>query len=186
MPGRVESYIHSDSLTSNKGGCIVEVSCATDFAAKTDEFIAFSKKVAMFAYGANTGYWADVAEMFPEIEAERKSLSEKLKEDVVVRKISIVSLDSKDNKNYTKPNDLSHIDNPKEWLSASLIFSAAMSHLLDHGEGVVVELKGDMILPEMASFSKVVVLNDGKRTVIEGLNEESETYEDGQMMYIDI
>ena len=55
MAGRIEAYIHSDSVTPNKGGCLVEVQCQTDFAARTDVFIAFAGKVArlMFGYGAN-------------------------------------------------------------------------------------------------------------------------------------
>ena len=41
--GRVETYIH----TGNKIGVIVEVNCETDFVARNDDFIAFSRDVAM-------------------------------------------------------------------------------------------------------------------------------------------
>jgi hypothetical protein len=43
MPGRIEAYIHSDSVTPNKGGCLVEVQCQTDFAARTDAFIGLHR-----------------------------------------------------------------------------------------------------------------------------------------------
>ncbi len=41
--GTVESYIHA----GGKLGVMVEVGCETDFVAKTDDFLAFAKNVAM-------------------------------------------------------------------------------------------------------------------------------------------
>jgi len=41
--GRVESYIHA----GNKIGVLVELNCETDFVAKNDDFVAFSKDLAM-------------------------------------------------------------------------------------------------------------------------------------------
>ncbi len=41
--GRVEAYIH----TGNKMGVVVEVNCETDFVARNDDFIAFTRDVAM-------------------------------------------------------------------------------------------------------------------------------------------
>ncbi len=41
--GRVESYIHNGS----KIGVIVEINCETDFVARSEDFIKFSKDVAM-------------------------------------------------------------------------------------------------------------------------------------------
>ncbi|MBI5872623.1 MAG: elongation factor Ts [Candidatus Omnitrophica bacterium] len=41
--GRVEAYIHH----GNKIGVLVEVNCETDFVARNEEFIRFSKDVAM-------------------------------------------------------------------------------------------------------------------------------------------
>lgn len=34
MVGRIETYIHSDSITQNKGGVMVKITTDTDFAAK--------------------------------------------------------------------------------------------------------------------------------------------------------
>jgi translation elongation factor EF-Ts len=82
MAGRIESYIHSDSVVPNKGGCLVEVRCQTDFASKTDEFIAFAKEVAklMYAYGAQN--WEELVEHRPDLETSRRELKQQLKEEV--------------------------------------------------------------------------------------------------------
>lgn len=47
--GVVESYIHPGA----KLGVLVEVGCETDFVAKTDDFIAFARDVAMHIAAAN-------------------------------------------------------------------------------------------------------------------------------------
>src|SRR6185369_14273529 len=41
--GRVEAYIHN----GNKIGVVVEVNCETDFVARSQDFITFSKDLAM-------------------------------------------------------------------------------------------------------------------------------------------
>jgi len=93
--GRIETYVHSDSVTANKGGCMVRVRCDTDFAARTKEFIQFAKEVAQFAYGAGAERWEDVIETraFPELEDERQKLQEFLKEHVTVEEIVILYVD---------------------------------------------------------------------------------------------
>jgi elongation factor Ts len=47
--GRVESYIHN----GNKIGVVVEVNCETDFVARSDDFIKFTKDVAMHIAAMN-------------------------------------------------------------------------------------------------------------------------------------
>ncbi len=47
--GRVESYIHS----GNKIGVVVEVNCETDFVARSEDFIKFTKDVAMHIAAMN-------------------------------------------------------------------------------------------------------------------------------------
>ncbi len=49
--GLVEAYIHMGRV-----GSIVEVNCETDFVAKTDEFQAFAKDVAMHVAASNPQY----------------------------------------------------------------------------------------------------------------------------------
>lgn len=96
-PGRLEAYLHSDSTTANKAGALVRVTCKTDFAARTDEFIAFAKNAAKFAFAAAADpsvpvTWSDVAQMYPPIEAERSALEGKLRETVTVTDISVLAL----------------------------------------------------------------------------------------------
>lgn len=92
MVGRIESYIHSDSVTQNKGAAVVKVECATDFAARTDGFKTFASKVAKLAYGANAETWPDVIAVFPDIETERESLAQSLRETVSVTGIVVLNL----------------------------------------------------------------------------------------------
>ena len=47
--GRVEAYIH----TGNKIGVVVEVNCETDFVARSEDFIAFTKNLAMHIAALN-------------------------------------------------------------------------------------------------------------------------------------
>jgi elongation factor Ts len=49
--GLVNSYIHMDKI-----GVLVEINCETDFVAKTDEFRAFVKDIAMHIAAANPAY----------------------------------------------------------------------------------------------------------------------------------
>ena len=92
MNGRIESYIHSDSITKNKGGALVKVTSDTDFAAKTESMQKFSLKVAKYAYAANSTVWAEIIELFPELEAERVSVAKELREKIEVVEISVMKL----------------------------------------------------------------------------------------------
>ena len=82
MAGRIESYIHSDSVVPNKGGCLVEVRCQTDFASKTDEFIAFAKEVAKLSYAYGAQNWEELVEHRPDLETNRRELEQQLKEEI--------------------------------------------------------------------------------------------------------
>jgi translation elongation factor EF-Ts len=102
--GRIESYIHSDNITPNKGGVMVRVTCQTDFAARTDEFVAFAKHVAVLAYAYGAGAqdstetytWDElrgVADPAGDpLELERQGLEAKLKEKVTVEEIVVITL----------------------------------------------------------------------------------------------
>ena len=50
--GRIGSYIHA----GGKIGVMVEVNCETDFVAKTDDFQAFAKDIAMHIAASNPSY----------------------------------------------------------------------------------------------------------------------------------
>lgn len=92
MVGRIETYIHSDHITPNKGGVILCVKCDTDFAARTPEFIEFSEMAAKRVYGADAQTWEDAITVFPEMEERRIELQEKIRETVAVEAIQILKL----------------------------------------------------------------------------------------------
>jgi translation elongation factor EF-Ts len=96
--GRVETYMHSDSTTQNKGGAIVLVETDTDFGARTPAFIAFTKQVARLAYATpqeplwDAVHYDDIVKVFPGVEEDRKALEIELKEKVRVYKIEVFRL----------------------------------------------------------------------------------------------
>ena len=104
--GRIETYIHSDNITPNKGGVLVKVSCQTDFAAKTDEFISFAKRIAKLAYAFGQGLewdestsWGELVkavgytgEQGQTLETDRVGLSKLLRETVTIEEIVILTL----------------------------------------------------------------------------------------------
>lgn len=92
MVGRIETYLHSDTITENKGGALVKVTCDTDFAAKTPQFRQFAAKAAKFVFAANATSWADVVAHFPELDEERAELAATLKEKIEVSEIAILLL----------------------------------------------------------------------------------------------
>ena len=93
MAGRIEAYIHSDSVVPNKGGCLIDVQCQTDFAARTDLFVAFARKAARFMFGFGASQWSELVEHCPELEAERGQLEKELKERVQVTRVVALRLD---------------------------------------------------------------------------------------------
>ena len=92
MVGRIETYIHSDNITPNKGGVLIYVKCDTDFAARTPEFIEFSKLATKRAFASGAEDWNDVADLFPDVEDARIELEKKLRETVTVEDIRILNI----------------------------------------------------------------------------------------------
>ena len=91
MAGRVEVYIHSDKAVQNKGACLIELSCETDFCARTEQFIDFSKKAAKMIYAF--GSWDNAVESMPELGEELKSLSESLGEEISIKQACVVNVE---------------------------------------------------------------------------------------------
>jgi translation elongation factor EF-Ts len=90
--GRIESYLHSDAITPNKGGSLVKITCDTDFAARTTEFYLFARSAAKFAYASSAKSWSDIVATYPEMLEQLDKLRTVLGErvevtDVVVMKI---------------------------------------------------------------------------------------------------
>jgi elongation factor Ts len=86
--GTIAVYIHM----GGKMATMVEVNCETDFVAKTDQFLAFAKDVAMQVTAANPTYVKreDVPEEVKEKEKEiyRKQAKESGKPDKILDKIA--------------------------------------------------------------------------------------------------
>jgi len=96
MPGRIETYIHSDAITQNKGGCLIEVSCQTDFAAKEPEFVKFCKDLARWCYGFSIEKWEDIAviPMDTGLPERKRSLEDLLGEEVKLIRVARMELGS--------------------------------------------------------------------------------------------
>lgn len=90
--GRIESYLHSDATTPNKGGALVKIACQTDFASRTPEFIDFARRAARMAYAVSATSWVDVIAAFPDIEDDRTVLSKNLREVIEVTDIAILKV----------------------------------------------------------------------------------------------
>jgi hypothetical protein len=74
--------------------------------------------------------------------------------------------------NYTKPNDETSEDSPKDWLNSSLIFARTISLLLEERRGIVVDIKGDVDLGE--GVEKVIVFKKDGQIVIKILDRDLE------------
>ncbi len=84
--GRVECYLHH----SAKLGVIVEIACNTDFAAKSADFVQFSKDLAMHIAASNPRYIAPenvpAADLDQEREVYRKQLEKEGKPAHIIEK----------------------------------------------------------------------------------------------------
>jgi hypothetical protein len=81
--------------------------------------------------------------------------------------------------NYTKPNEPDHKDSPQDWLNTSLIFARTISLLLKEREGIVVDIKGDVVLEREAE--KVVVFKKNNQIVIDYTDID---YEEGSLIMV--
>lgn len=85
--------------------------------------------------------------------------------------------------NYTKPNDPGHKDEPNDWLMGSLIFAKAIACMLREGQGIVLELEGEMKLPGYPDCKKVLVFYlDGMVNIIPA--DEHEDWEEGDSVNV--
>lgn len=93
MNGRIETYVHSDSTTKNKGACMVRVVCKSEAGSKTEEFRTFAKRAAQLCYGSQKRTWPEVIETFPDLEEMRLETEKMLKEPVIVDEFTILLLE---------------------------------------------------------------------------------------------
>ncbi len=85
--GRITSYIHM----GGKIGVMVEVGCETDFVAKNDDFIEFTKNIAMHIAAANPAYLSREDVPADYIEKEKSIFMEQIKDKPENVKEKIVS-----------------------------------------------------------------------------------------------
>ena len=72
--------------------------------------------------------------------------------------------------NYTNPENQGEPQNPQDLLNASLIFARALSLILNEGEGIVVDIVGDMDLGE--EVKKVIVFEHNNQVHIYKCDED--------------
>ena len=66
--------------------------------------------------------------------------------------------------NYTNPEQSGQEQNPQDLLNASLIFARALGLILNEGEGIVVDITGDVVLGD--DVNKVIVFKKDEQVHI--------------------
>jgi hypothetical protein len=66
--------------------------------------------------------------------------------------------------NYTNPEEAGQLQNPQDLLNASLIFARALGLILNEGDGIVVDIVGDINLGE--DVKKVIVFQHNNQVHI--------------------
>lgn len=66
--------------------------------------------------------------------------------------------------NYTNPEQAGQLQNPQDLLNASLIFARALGLILNEGEGIVVDIVGEMNLGD--DVKKVIVFEHNNQVHI--------------------
>lgn len=83
-------------------------------------------------------------------------------------------------KNYTRPDDENYEDKPEDWLFLTMIFGRALTKFLAHGQGILIDVKGDMI--ELHPDAKrVIIFNDGKQLRVINATERTDL-QDGDLI----
>ena len=75
---------------NEKGECKVTASGQTCLSTKEEVFRAFTKRVAILAFGIKSDNWDHVIKMFPELELERQIVERHVNENVKVDEIKLV------------------------------------------------------------------------------------------------
>ena len=66
--------------------------------------------------------------------------------------------------NYVNPEQSGQAQNPQDLLNASLIFAKALGLILNEGEGIVVDITGDVVLGD--DVNKVIVFKKDEQVHI--------------------
>ncbi|GAB1349131.1 translation elongation factor Ts [Ignavibacteriales bacterium] len=84
--GRISAKVSDDK----KYGVLVEVNCETDFVAKSDDFVAFSKQVTDIAFSKKIKSSAELVESTPEFSDLLNELTAKIGEKLEVSRIAFL------------------------------------------------------------------------------------------------
>ena len=74
--------------------------------------------------------------------------------------------------NYTNPEQAGQVQDPQDLVNASLIFARALGLILKEGEGIVVDIKGDIDLGD--DVKKVIVFEHQNQVHIYKCDEDLE------------
>jgi hypothetical protein len=74
--------------------------------------------------------------------------------------------------NYTNPEQSGQVQDPQDLINASLIFARALGLILKEGEGIVVDIKGDIDLGD--DVKKVIVFEHQNQVHIYKCDEDLE------------
>jgi hypothetical protein len=74
--------------------------------------------------------------------------------------------------NYTNPEQSGQVQDPQDLINASLIFARALGLILKEGEGIVVDIKGDINLGD--DVKKVIVFEHQNQVHIYKCDEDLE------------
>ena len=85
--------------------------------------------------------------------------------------------------NYTKPDNDDYRDKPEDYLFLVMAFGRALSAMLDDGQGILIDMKGDAlkIHPEA---KRVIVFNDGKMMRVVNASERTDLEDGDRIMMI--
>ena len=86
--------------------------------------------------------------------------------------------------NYTKPHDKDYEDKPEDYLWLTMAFGRALGKMLDAGQGILIDMKGDAlkIRPEA---KRVVLFNDGKMIRVVNAEERTDLEDGDRIMMVD-
>lgn len=71
--------------------------------------------------------------------------------------------------NYTNPEEAGQEQNPKDLINALLLFANALGLILKEGQGIVIDVKGDVDLP---NIKKAIVYKSGEKIHITDCKED--------------
>lgn len=86
-------------------------------------------------------------------------------------------------KNYTKPHDENYEDSLEDYFYLAMTFSQALGEILDDGQGILIDLKGDALKIHPES-KRIVIFNDGDMVRVIDASERTDLNHGDRIMMI--